>query len=72
MQYDNQLPSGYSQLKIQIVSAETESKEKLEELNKKITNTSSKFNTQLNNQITKIEKTIEEVNSIIPKNLNTD
>jgi hypothetical protein len=36
MQYGNQLPSAYSHLKILIVSIETESKEKLEELNKKM------------------------------------
>jgi hypothetical protein len=47
MQYCNQLPSAYSQLKIQIVSVETEIKEKLEELNKKINDVSSPFNTQL-------------------------
>jgi flavoprotein len=36
MQYGNLSPSAYSQLKIQIVSVETENKEKLEELNKKL------------------------------------
>jgi hypothetical protein len=49
VQYGNQLPSTYSQLKIQIDSVETENKEKLEELNKKIGNTSSTFNTQHHN-----------------------
>jgi hypothetical protein len=58
MQYCNQLSFTYSQLKIQIVSVETESKEKLEELNKNISNTSSTFNTQLNYHISTIEKTI--------------
>jgi hypothetical protein len=45
---------------------ETENKEKIEELNQKIGNTSSTFNTQLNNQIAIIEKNIEEVKSSIP------
>jgi hypothetical protein len=56
MQYGNQLASTYSQLKLQIVSVESENKEKIEELNKKIGNTSSTFNTQLNTQIITIKK----------------
>jgi polyhydroxyalkanoate synthesis regulator phasin len=72
MQSVNHLPSTYAQLKIQKVSAETKSKEKLEELIKKIGNTSSTFNTQLNDQITTIEKNIEEVKNNIPINLNID
>jgi predicted DNA-binding protein len=72
MQYRNLLPSPYSQLKIQIVLVETESKEKLEELNKRIGNTSSTFNTQLNNLITTIEKNIEEVKNTIPNKLKAD
>jgi hypothetical protein len=72
MQYGNLSPSAYSQLKIHIVTVEAENKEKIEELNQKIGNTSSIFNTQLNNQIATIEKTIEEVKNTVPNNLNID
>jgi pentose-5-phosphate-3-epimerase len=61
MQYGNLSPSAYSQLKIHIITVETENKEKIEELNQKIGNTSSKFNTQLNNQIATIEKILNKL-----------
>jgi hypothetical protein len=72
MRYGKQLPYAYSQLKIQIVSVETESKEKLDESNEKIGDILSTFNTKLNNQITTTEKNIEEVKSSIPNNLNDE
>jgi hypothetical protein len=60
MQYGNHLASTYSELNIQIVSVENESKEKIEELNKKIDDISSKFNTQLNNNITTLGKNVKD------------
>jgi hypothetical protein len=44
MQYGNQLFSAYSQLKIQIVSVETKSKEKLEGFKENICDVLSTFN----------------------------
>jgi vacuolar-type H+-ATPase subunit I/STV1 len=55
MQYGNKLPSAYSELKIELLSVSNENKEKLGELNKNI-----------DNQITTIEKTMEEIKSTIP------
>jgi hypothetical protein len=55
MQYGNKLPSAYSELKIELLSVSNENKEKMGELNKNI-----------GNQITTIEKTIEEVKTTIP------
>jgi ferredoxin-fold anticodon binding domain-containing protein len=61
IQYGNLSSSTYSQLKIQIVSEKTENKEKLEELNQKISNISSIFNTELNNQITTTKKLLKKL-----------
>jgi pentose-5-phosphate-3-epimerase len=54
-------PSTYSQLKIHIVTVESENKEKIEELNQKISEVSSTFNTELNNQIATIEKILKKL-----------
>jgi hypothetical protein len=66
MQYGNQLASTYSQLKIHIVIVETESKEKLEELNKKIEEDKSSI--LHNNNVSEVEGKIP----TIPSDLNEE
>jgi hypothetical protein len=66
MQYGNQLTSAYSQLKIHIVTVETENKEKIEELNKKIEEVKSSI--LHNNNIPEVESNIP----IIPSDLNEE
>jgi hypothetical protein len=63
MQYGNQLASTYSQLKIHIVTVEKESKEKPEELNKKIEEVKSSI--LHNNNVPEVESNIHTIPSLL-------